>query len=64
MTDTSHIRLRKDGSIDTAYYMARGRVSRSQAAHDAARNVTKGSRRAVSRLAILVAMLPLLGRWI
>ncbi|WP_416368755.1 hypothetical protein [Tritonibacter mobilis] len=56
MTDTSHIRLRKDGSIDTAYW-------RSQAAHDAARNVTKGSCRAVSRLAIFVAMLPLLGRW-
>ncbi|QRF66720.1 hypothetical protein [Ponticoccus alexandrii] len=28
------IRLRRDGSIDTAYYMQRGRVLRSQAAHD------------------------------
>ena len=26
-------RLRPDGSIDTAYYMARGRRLRSQAAH-------------------------------
>ncbi|MBW4982230.1 hypothetical protein KZZ07_06700 [Mameliella sp. CS4] len=28
------IRTRPDGSIDTAYYMARGRHMRSQAAHD------------------------------
>lgn len=28
------IRLRRDGSIDTAFYMNRGRVLRSQAAHD------------------------------
>ncbi|WP_420324974.1 hypothetical protein [Mameliella sp.] len=27
------IRTRPDGSIDTAYYMARGRHMRSQAAH-------------------------------
>ncbi|MDU8911538.1 hypothetical protein [Aestuariicoccus sp. MJ-SS9] len=31
--DTSSIRLRPDGSIDTAYYMARGRAQRSEAAH-------------------------------
>ncbi|MGP6088860.1 hypothetical protein [Antarctobacter jejuensis] len=30
-TDT--IRTRPDGSIDTAYYMARGRRMRSEAAH-------------------------------
>ncbi len=32
-TDTD-IRLRPDGSIDTAYYMARGRHMRSEAAHE------------------------------
>lgn len=31
------IRLRPDGSIDTAYYMARGRHARSQQAHRMAR---------------------------
>lgn len=30
---TQTLRTRPDGSIDTGYYMARGRVLRSQAAH-------------------------------
>lgn len=30
---TEHIRYRPDGSIDTAFYTARGRLMRSQAAH-------------------------------
>lgn len=34
MTRTSNIRTRPDGSIDTAYYMARGRTLRSRQAHD------------------------------
>ena len=34
MTDNPETpRLRKDGSIDTGYYMARGRVLRSEQAH-------------------------------
>lgn len=33
ITETQ-IRLRRDGSIDTAYYMQRGRLLRSRAAHD------------------------------
>ncbi len=32
MTDTP-LRLRPDGSIDTAYYMERGRRARSEQAH-------------------------------
>lgn len=32
MTDT-RIRYRPDGSIDTGFYMARGRVLRARAAH-------------------------------
>lgn len=31
--DTQTLRTRPDGSIDTAYYMARGRRMRSEAAH-------------------------------
>ncbi len=33
MTDTAQIRRRADGSIDTAHYIARGRLERSAAAH-------------------------------
>ena len=33
MTDTNQIRRRTDGSIDTGFYMARGRRHRSAAAH-------------------------------
>ncbi len=33
MTDTVQIRRRRDGSIDTAHYIARGRLERSAAAH-------------------------------
>ena len=32
MQDTT-IKTRPDGSIDTAYYMAKGRMARSRAAH-------------------------------
>ena len=34
MTDRTDIRHRSDGSIDTAFYLSRGRQMRSQAAHD------------------------------
>jgi hypothetical protein len=33
MTEKTDIRTRPDGSIDTAYYMARGRMLRSRQAH-------------------------------
>lgn len=35
--DTDDIRLRPDGSIDTAYYLARGRRERARQAHRMAR---------------------------
>lgn len=37
MTQETPIRLRPDGSIDTAHYIALGRVSRSETAHDLAK---------------------------
>ncbi|GAB5511833.1 MAG: hypothetical protein Rhims3KO_32340 [Hyphomicrobiales bacterium] len=36
---TNPIKTRADGSIDTAHYMSRGRMARSQAAHEMARTV-------------------------
>ncbi|WP_323769188.1 hypothetical protein [Antarctobacter sp.] len=46
------IRTRPDGSIDTAYYMARGRVMRSEAAHAMVRPdpETPRPRRGLARL--------------
>ena len=48
MTDT--IKTRPDGSIDTAFYMTRGRQMRSQQAADMARH---GSRKALSLVPVL-----------
>lgn len=53
MTDTTQIRRRKDGSIDTAHYMARGRIERSRAARRMARKVTPPK----GLLTVLVAVL-------
>ena len=61
MTNTTNIRLRKDGSIDTTYYMARARVQRSEAAHKAARDVAKGTRKTIGVLAVFAAVFPFLG---
>jgi hypothetical protein len=36
---TDPIKTRADGSIDTAHYIRRGRMARSQAAHDMARSL-------------------------
>lgn len=36
------IKTRADGSIDTAHYISRGRIARSQAAHDMARTALSG----------------------
>ncbi|WP_343080171.1 hypothetical protein [Ostreiculturibacter nitratireducens] len=38
------IRTRPDGSIDTAYYMARGRLARSEQAHRLARSLVPAAR--------------------
>ena len=37
MEQQTEIKTRADGSIDTAYYMARGRLARSEKAHEAGR---------------------------
>jgi hypothetical protein len=39
----------RDGSIDTGYYIKRGRKMRSEAAHDMARTVRQGAMRRVLR---------------
>ena len=38
------IKSRPDGSIDTAFYMQRGRVQRSEAAHKLVRDVCDAAR--------------------
>lgn len=60
MTDTAQIRRRPDGSIDTAHYMAKGRVSRSRAAHDMVAPVPR-ARRPFFSLAALFALIPFVG---
>ena len=57
-TDTP-IRRRPDGSIDTAYYMARGRRQRSETFHGMSRNTG----RALPKLAIPTILLTLLPVW-
>ena len=61
MTNTTNIRLRKDGSIDTTFYMARARVQRSEAAHNAAREVAKGTRKTIGVIAVFASALLFLG---
>ena len=61
MADTTHIRRRPDGSIDTAYYMQQGRTRRSAAAHEMASAAVRPARRSMLGLAALVALVPLLG---
>ena len=60
-TDTSTApRIRPDGSIDTAYYMARGRQLRSRQAHHIARRASaKLPALGVVALTVLVAMVVL-----
>jgi len=62
MTNTSNenIKLRKDGSIDTNFYMTRGRYVRSQQAH----NMSGAAFRSVSKSvgSILKAVLKILGK--
>lgn len=52
MTTQSQIKTRHDGSIDTAFYMARGRRMRSETAHDIAKTATRRSSRILPALAI------------
>ena len=55
MTDTQNIRLRPDGSIDTAYYLERGRYQRSEAAHEMAGLATGKTRQVLVGLKALIA---------
>lgn len=50
------IRLRPDGSIDTAYYMARGRRERSQQAHRMAKSCLPEKRERRSFLGALFSL--------
>ncbi len=52
------IRRHRNGSIDTAYYLRRGRVARSQAAYAAARGARTGIRGAILRLAARASVFP------
>jgi len=55
MTDSQDIRFRRDGSIDTGYYMDRGRVRRSEAAHEMAGRTIQESRSVLTALVVLIA---------
>lgn len=53
------IKTRPDGSIDTSYYMAQGRVARSDAAHDALRETGNGALRGLGILGGLAVLIGL-----
>lgn len=54
---TTPIKTRRDGSIDTAHYMALGRMARSEAAHDLLRRRPRPNRRGLAlHVAILAAI--------
>ena len=55
MTDSQDIRFRRDGSIDTGYYMDRGRVRRSEAAHEMAGRTNQKSRSVLTALVLLIS---------
>mgnify|MGYP007059425149 FL=1 len=59
MTDTANIRRRPDGSIDTAHYMARGRIQRARQARQMAGRGTARTRGPI--LALLAALLVIPG---
>ena len=65
MTTDPKIRRRPDGSIDTGWYMARGRARRSETAHGmiAPRPAPApaATRRPLFSLAALLALVPFLG---
>ena len=61
MFDTNTpIRTRRDGSIDTAHYIARGRQARSEQAHNMARNAGAGIARTVTVSALFLCGLAIL----
>ena len=44
------IKTRADGSIDTDYYLAQGRLARSETAHDFGRGLARAIRKLARRL--------------
>lgn len=57
---TDPIRTRPDGSIDTAHYIAKGRLARSRAAHDLfARKGDPAPRRSGGALVVSVTVVML-----
>lgn len=61
MTDIPTIRRRRDGSIDTDYYIENGRCRRSFAAHELASSTARKTRRALVALKGFVASAPTRG---
>jgi hypothetical protein len=61
MTDLPAIRRCRDGSIDTAYFLHRGRCCRSKAAHEMASQATKKTRSVLVALNAFLAFRALLG---
>jgi hypothetical protein len=53
---TTPIKTRRDGSIDTAYYIAKGRLARSEAAHDAVRRAAPAKGRSPRGVLVPVLM--------
>ncbi len=60
MTHETQIRRRPDGSIDTASYMALGRLRRGEAAHALTGKAARTARRPGFFLAALLALIPFL----
>ena len=55
--ETSHIiRRHRNGAIDTAYYLQRGRVARSKAAYRSIARIRKGARNGATWLLAMVCM--------
>ncbi|MDF0594516.1 hypothetical protein [Psychromarinibacter halotolerans] len=61
MTHQTEIRRRPDGSIDTAYHMAQGRIARSRAAREAGSGLADKGRGPVALLIALLALMPVFG---
>lgn len=62
MTTETAPRRRPDGSLDTAHYMAKAHIRRSETAYGAAGAVSERSRGPLMALAALIALVPFMGR--
>jgi len=59
MTEITRIRRRADGSIDSTFYIAKGRACRSVAAHELAKKTRRQARPVLLSIAALLALLPI-----